>query len=165
MLWLIVHSLNFQSVYIPIWSQCCLHLSVMGVPWDFHSRRRGSFRNCSVISVSILAPLLSLARTISLTCIIQIQLQYMDHNQCDLAFLTRAYEEQNCWWISVHTYIKYIVWLTLYTEGNKRRIHLWRNVQHIHQLVLSPTSHHMTNLFMRLNATTTLRNNTFVNMK
>lgn len=53
--------------YVPSWSQSCRHLSVIGAPCDFQSVSFGSDRNCSVISVSILAPFESLALNISLT--------------------------------------------------------------------------------------------------
>lgn len=51
----------------PSWSHSCRHLSVIGVPWDFHKASLGSQRNCSVMSVSIRAPLESWARSISRT--------------------------------------------------------------------------------------------------
>lgn len=52
----------------PSWSHNWRHLSVIGAPCDFHNASFGSDRNCSVISVSILAPFESRARSISLTC-------------------------------------------------------------------------------------------------
>lgn len=55
----------------------------MGVPCVFHNKSLGSLRNCSVIIVSILAPLLSLARTISRTCRnVQLHESYREKNVC-----------------------------------------------------------------------------------
>lgn len=51
----------------PNWSHSCRHLSVMGVPCDFHSASLGSHRNCSVMSVSMRAPFESWALSISRT--------------------------------------------------------------------------------------------------
>ena len=54
--------------YWPSWSHNCLHLSVIGVPWDLQRISLGSWRNWSVISANIREPLLSPARNISRTC-------------------------------------------------------------------------------------------------
>lgn len=61
------HSASLRYGDLPSSSQSCLHLSVMLVPCCLHSVSRGSAINCSVISVSILAPLESLIRSISRT--------------------------------------------------------------------------------------------------
>lgn len=53
--------------FLPSSSQSCRHLSVMPVPCCLHSDRRGSAMNCSVMSVSIRAPLESRIRSISRT--------------------------------------------------------------------------------------------------
>lgn len=60
-------STSLRSGDLPSSSQSCLHLSVMLVPCCLQSVSRGSAINCSVISVSILAPLESLIRSISRT--------------------------------------------------------------------------------------------------
>lgn len=53
---------------LPSSSHSCLYLSVMVVPCCLHMASLGSPMNCSVISISMRAPLESLIFSISLTC-------------------------------------------------------------------------------------------------
>lgn len=62
-----VFILNVTKKLSPSSSQSCRHLSVIPVPCCLHSDSRGSAMNCSVISVSIRAPLESRIRSISRT--------------------------------------------------------------------------------------------------
>ena len=58
---------NVHYCDLPSWSQSSLHLSVIGVPCDFHRMSLGSDRNCSVMRVSMRAPFESRTRSISRT--------------------------------------------------------------------------------------------------
>lgn len=60
--------LNVFVCVLPSSSHSCLYLSVMVVPCCLHMASLGSPMNCSVISISMRAPLESLIFSISRTC-------------------------------------------------------------------------------------------------